>query len=405
MIYYLVGIKGSGMSALAQVLYDNGHIVKGIDTDEYFFTQRPLCNIRIENFNDFKLSKSYIYIIGNAYINHDITKLIIKNKFKYYTYPNFINTYFKNYRFIAVSGSHGKTTTAKILATIIPNSSYIIGDGSGCGKGKTSIIVEACEYKNTFLNYNPDISIVLNVDYDHPDFFKSEFLYKRSFNEFIKKSNLVIMNGDNYDYKYNNIITYGMDYKNDIDFTYKIENNRALVSILDNEYTLPFLGMHYAYDFVAAYIVAKLLDIDDEYIKEKLKHFKMPKRRFQKVLFKNCEAYLDYAHHPTEIACVYNTIKELYKNKNIICIFQPHTLSRTEEFLDDFKKSLSLFNEVYLLPIFTSVREKVDEIKEKNMYDKLGYKIIHKINDINYNTDNVYVFLGAGDIDKLVLND
>lgn len=108
LIYYLIGIKGSGMSALAKLLISEGHIVKGVDSKEHFFTEKGL-NINIDNFYNMKLKPSYFYIIGNAYRNHKITNYILKMGYNYDYYPNFLKKHFKDSFWICVSGSHGKT--------------------------------------------------------------------------------------------------------------------------------------------------------------------------------------------------------------------------------------------------------------------------------------------------------
>ena len=109
MKYYLVGIKGSGMSALANILLQDGHTVEGVDVDEDFYTCKHLNGIRIVSFNKFILKDDFFYIIGNAYINHPVTLKVTETKLPYEIYPKFINRYFRNLNMIAISGSHGKT--------------------------------------------------------------------------------------------------------------------------------------------------------------------------------------------------------------------------------------------------------------------------------------------------------
>lgn len=400
MLFYLIGIKGAGLSALAKILIDNGHIVYGVDESTTYYTEKGL-NTRIDSFDKMKLSKSYFYIIGNAYTNHSVSKYIRLMKYYYMSYPQFITYYFKNNNFISVCGSHGKTTTTKLLSEFIDNSTYLIGDGTGKAGSNNNFIIEACEYKSTFLNYYPNITILLNIDYDHPDYFKTEKEYIDAFKIFTRQSKIVIANGD--DTNINNIkndrfITFGLNDDNDIVFTY----NNGIVRILSEEYNMPIIGLHYAYDFVGAFLVSKLLGVDESYIKNKLMSFKPPRRRLESFKLNKCECILDYAHHPTEIKCVFNTLKEIYKNKKIVCCFQPHTISRTKAFLKGFKEALSMFSDIYLLPIFTSVRELKNEAEENELYKYLGFKAINSINEIDYNQDNVYAFLGAGDIDNMV---
>ncbi|MGM9969282.1 MAG: Mur ligase family protein [Anaeroplasma sp.] len=393
---------GSGVSALAKLLIDKGHIVRGVDVINHFYTENDLYSIKIESFDNMILKPSYVYIIGNAYVNHSVTKYIKLKNYKYYFYPQFISKYFNNYKFLAISGSHGKTTTTKMLAYMIPNSSYIIGDGTGSGKGNTNFIIEACEYRNTFLNYYPDISLILNIDYDHPDFFRNVDEYNLSFFKLKNQSKLVVINGDSYQLDGDNVITYGLDNKNDVIFSYEINNDEMIVKVLDSFFVLPIVGVHFAYDFVGAYLVAKLLDVEDSYIKDKIKSFKLPKRRMEEKIIKGCKCIIDYAHHPTEIDAVIKTIKEIEKNKKIVCCFQPHTISRTEAFKENFKRVLDKCDYVYLLPIFTSVRESTNIYEEKKLYDFFDYKVINTINEINFDKKNLYLFLGAGDIDNLV---
>lgn len=391
------------MSSLAKILIDEGHIVKGVDSEEYFFTEKNLQSCKVEKFTHMNLKKYFYYIIGNAYINHSIVKYIKKNKYYYKEYPKFINDYFKKYQMICVCGSHGKTTTSKMLATILPGCNYLIGDASGYGKGKNYFILEACEYKNTFLNYYPQYGLFLNIDYDHPDFFKNENQYIESFEKFSLQCQNIIVNGDDKNTKLlkKEQLTYGINKDNNFSFTYKIVNNYMLITIDNKEFKIPLLGKHYAYDFVGAYIMAKKLGINDEEIQRRILKFKTPKRRLQINNFNNTIFILDYAHHPTEIECLRNTTKLMYGDKKLICFFQPHTLSRSEGLKDKFKKVLDKFDETYLLHTFTSVRENINMIIENEIYKYWGYKLISKENIINYqfNCENVYLFVGAGDID------
>lgn len=401
MHFYLIGIKGSGMSALAQILRDQNHKVIGVDTDDYFYTQNALEGIKIESFSKMNLKKNYIYIIGNAYKTHSVSLFVINNGYKYYYYPEFIKFYFKDYKFIAIAGSHGKTTSTKMLASLI-DTSFLIGDGTGSGNNKANFVIEACEYKDTFLNYNPDISLVLNLDYDHPDYFKTEHQYIESFKRFIKKSKLCIVNGDDKKLRGiidNSIITYGLNDNNDIIFTYELKDNTTIVKILDSEFIIPYCGKHYAYDFVGAYLIAKMYDIHDDIIRNRIANYKLPKRRLENKKINNIDVIFDYAHHPTEIKCVYDALRIKYQEKKIIAIFQPHTISRSIMLKKEFKEALELFDYVYLIKTFSSVRENYNQKIEDDIFHYWGYEKI-SINDIKniINSHDVFAILGAGDI-------
>lgn len=404
MLFYLVGIKGSGMSALAKVLYEQGHIVRGVDVEDYYYTEKNLKDIPMDSFSHINLKPSYYYIIGNAYLEHGISRYVKNMKYYYRTYPEFIQSYFKSYNFISVCGSHGKTTTTKFIASIAPNASYIIGDGTGCGDGKKNFILESCEYKNTFLNYHPKICLILNVDYDHPDFFKTEEEYKQAFLAFAKQAMVVVANGDDGNVKkikLPNFITYGISTENDIVFSVEYQSKEMKIHILSKSFQIPFLGLHYAYDFVGAYLVCKLLGLEDKEIIEKSKNLKLPKRRMEHKEIHNSILVHDYAHHPTEIECVYKSLKLMYPDYEMVCIFQPHTISRSLSLESDFKKSLDLFDTTYVMRTFTSVREEMNIRVEKEIFDYWGYSILSKkdILRLNLKPNTVYVFLGAGDID------
>ena len=395
MIYYLIGIKGSGMSALAKLLISEGHIIKGVDDNNHYFTEKGLY-INFEDFYNMKLKNHYFYIIGNAFRSHKVTSYIKKMGYKYMLYPEFLNYHYKDYRWICVSGSHGKTLTTKLISSLIP-SKYLIGDGSGGGDGNI-FVIEACEYMENFLNYSPDILIILNIDYDHPDYYKNEIEYFNAFNKLAIKAKQVIANGDD---KYarkligNNIIYFGTDSYNDYQFDYY--NGKV---IIDNyAFKFPLYGKHYAYDLVASYIAMKKIGISYVRMIDVLKKFKMPKRRFEIKKINNTIIIADYAHHPTEIKALYSTIKEKYPNLSNCIIFEPHTYTRTNAFKEEFKEALGLFDECYLLPVFTSIREGRNISLENELYSYLSYSVINS-NDINSLIDKYRILLlvGAGNI-------
>lgn len=392
--YYLIGIKGSAMSALAKILHNEGHLVSGADVEDDFYTLKKNLGIKLESFNEKNLKPSYFYIIGNAFINHDITNYIQKMGWKFQSYPQFLVSHFKDKKWLTISGTHGKTTSTKLLSTIICNTISLIGDGDYTFGSSPYFILEACEYRDTFLNYQPFISLILNVDYDHVDYFKTRKAYYDSFVQYAKQSKLSIVNGDCFSFRANNIITFGIKEDNDIVFTYE----DGKITILNKVFYFPIKGLQYAYDFVGVYILAKLLDKKDYTIQRLVQQFKMPKRRYQKYKLENQTVILDYAHHPNEIKAIYETILEEYPNEQKICVFEPHTLTRLEAFTCEFEKILSLFDACYLYNLFSSAREHHNQEREKQLYEQLGFelytpdKVIHK--------KGVVCFLGAGDIDK-----
>lgn len=385
------------MSALAKLLLLDGHIVEGIDVKEDFYTSDNICDLNIYSIDQFILKKDFFYIIGNAFVEHEITKNIIDNLANYEYYPKFVSKYFNDKKMIAVSGTHGKTSSAFMLKTIIPEVSYLIGDGSSNNGNSDFFVLEACEYKDTFLNYNPYISLVLNIDYEHPDYFKSFDDYYLSFIKFIKKSNICVLNGDNISYRDKHVITYGVNKDNDVVFSY----HDGKIVFNEEEFILPFRGLNYAYNFMGVYIVSKLINIKDDDIFKNINMFKFPLRRNERIEYNDKIIVNDYAHHPTEIENIYESLREEFNNKNIICIFEPHTISRLVCFKDNFKRVLDKFDKCYLYDIFTSIREENDKKLVNDIYNYLGYSLFDEttLEELEY-FDGIICFLGAGNIYK-----
>lgn len=400
MLFYLIGIKGSAMSGLANILLDYGYEVGGCDYEEYFFTQENL-DVKIDSFTKLKLSKDYYYIIGNAFKEHSISMHIIRMGYHYDYYPHFLATFFSK-QMVCVAGTHGKTTTTALISKLNEGVNYLIGDGSGRGnKDNKWFVIEACEYRDTFLNYRPEIALILNIDFDHPDYFKDIESVKNSFTLFAKRANLVVINGDedNLIEIEKNMITYGLKDKNDIVFSY--ENN--IVKVCDEEYELPFKGLHYAYDFVGAYIVSKLMNTSSEQIDNYLPRWTLPKRRREITVLSNQVVVCDYAHHPREIEALFNSLSLDYPEYRKIIIYEPHTYSRTIALMEDYIRELNQFDNCYLYNIFTSAREIYNAEVEQKIYKQLIFERFKDYLLMRFkNIDNaVIAFVGAGKIDGL----
>ena len=201
------------MSALAIILKKMNYNVYGWDKAEDFFTSTNLSKNNIKIDKNIKYNTFYIYIIGNSYIN-DEKVYEIKNNYLYYDYSTFLDLFFKNYNKICITGTHGKTTTTKLVKELL-NSTSLIGDGEGFYNKKSNYFVfEGCEYKDNFLKYNPDILIINNIDLDHVDYFKDINQVINSFQKLVNKSkykiayytsNTIKLNNLDYIYKVNEI--------------------------------------------------------------------------------------------------------------------------------------------------------------------------------------------------------
>lgn len=409
MKYYLVGIKGTGMASLACFLKDLGYSVVGSDSEDFYFTEEIIKKKKIETFlfNKDNITTEYIYIISNAYddSNEEVAKIIL-NDFEYYYYDNFIGTVLEK-RIIAISGTHGKTTTSSFLSQMFnKEASYIIGDGVGYGTNESDyLVLEACEYKDHFLSYCPYLALVTNIDYDHPDYFKSLEMTVQSFQKFISKAKIVILNKDDANSNlltHDNIVTFGFDEKSDYVINIVEETKEGyLIKVNELKYNVNYKGYHYIYDFVGALVCMDILNKTP-----KATNLKLPLRRMTE--YKKGEVIIidDYAHHPKEIKCLYESIKSKYKGYKYNVIFQPHTYTRTIKLINEFISSLNLFDNVYIEKVFTSKREKLDPKNEEYINDKFSsfFKFDPSIlKKIDFLKKEVWIFLGAGVVNKYIL--
>lgn len=331
------------MSSLAIMLKNLGYKVMGSDIDLYTFTMDNLIknNITILNYDLNNLKDDYIYIVQSE--NNSIEAKYVKENYKYLYYYEFIAKFKKDIN-IAVSGTHGKTTTTSILAHIFKDCNYIIGNSYGHGNIKSNMFIyEACEYKDHFLNYYPDISIILNVEMDHVDYFKSYKDLYNSFVKFSKNSKVVIYNGDSLKL---DGISFGYNKNND----YIIKDDTIIHN--DKIYKINYkaYSKNMMYDICACYVLCDILKTYD--FNELIKGFNMPKRRFNEIIYKNHIFIDDYAHHPSEIKNVIEMTKNKYK-KDIIILFQPHQYERLVYFKDEFYDILKEY-ETYIIDLFNA---------------------------------------------------
>lgn len=402
--FYLVGIKGTGMSSLAKLLKNSGYEVIGSDTKDYYFTEDSLISlgINILEFDERNITDEYFYIIGNAYDCNNIeVNEIINNHFEFLYYHDFIGKKL-NKKIVACCGTHGKTTTSYFLTKFLNKEcNYIIGDGQGDYYDSDLLVLEACEYKNHFLSYNPELLIITNIEMDHTDYYKNKKQLITSFQGIANNSKMILINGDDKNVKkikHQNKLTYGFNKDNDIKIKILSTTSSCYyvqVNYLKNYYLrIPYLGKHMIYNYVSAYIATILLNKKPKNLNDS----NLPKKRFTKYSFKESILIDDYAHHPTEINALHETIRLTYPDAKIYVIFQPHTYERTLYFKKAFLKALEKFDQVYIMEVFTSKREKRNDKLQKKVdtyfkkftkIEKLDYSLIGKEN-------SVWLFLGAG---------
>ena len=421
--YHFIGIKGSGMSSLAQIAYDMGHEVQGSDEETYFFTQEKLeqRNIPMYGYNVENIKEGFEVILGNAFDETHIEYRAAKDLgLKIYTYAQFLGKLLDEIPSIAVTGAHGKTTTSTMVSNIFKHNfvtSFLIGDGTGHGeKNSDYIVAEACEYYRHFLAYHPNYAIVTNIDFDHPDYFNDEHDMFDAFQSFVNqvKDTVVICGDDRLASQLKpstaKVVTYGFNEGND----YQIKNVKTTSensefdvyknSELLGTFTMAVFGLHDISNATSAIALADICGLSTDEIQQSLGSYHHAERRFTEHKVGTNVVVDDYAHHPSEIKATIDSARRKYSDKQIIAIFQPHTYTRTAKFLNEFAESLLTADKVFLCPIFASVREKEKIVGIEDLQKVTpGSEIIYgEENFDKLNFDNsVILFMGAGNINKL----
>ncbi len=398
MKYYLAGIKGTGMSALALILNDLGLDVVGYDdASEHRFTEDKLIErgIKIYNGPNDELDENTIVVYSPA-LNIDKHPELLKAKemgLKIYEYQDMLGKLTKKFDSICVSGCHGKTTTTSMISHIfdaLGGCNYLIGDGRGKGTVESrKFILEACEYRRHFLAYDPEYVIITNIDLDHMDYFKDIEDIISAYQEFANKaSKMVIACGDD---KYTHLLEinpqiyyYGLDDDNDIQAqNVEYSNDGTVFDVfIEGEYyghfNLPLYGKHMLLNALAAIAVCHYERKDARDVAKLLKTFKGAERRFKETFIGNNVLIDDYAHHPAEVKVTIKAARQKYPDKKIIAVFKAHTFSRVRDFCDDFVNALNLADKAYIMDINY-------DREDPNDYPGIdAYTIIDKLNNGDY---------------------
>ena len=420
--YHFVGIKGAGMSSLAQIMHDLGHEVQGSDIEKYVFTEGALKNkgIKILPFSVDNIHEGMVVIQGNAFPDtHEEIVRAHELKLDVIRYHDFLGQVINQYTSVAVTGAHGKTSTTGLLSHVMngdKKTSFLIGDGTGMGlPGSDYFAFEACEYRRHFLSYHPDYAIMTNIDFDHPDYFKDIDDVASAFQEMannVKKA--IIAWGDDEHLRSLKadvpIYYYGLSKDDDVyaDNIQITENGTQFDVYINGEYYDQFLtpqyGNHNVQNALAVITISYLEKMDVNNIKEALETFGGVKRRFNETFVSKQVLVDDYAHHPREISVTIETARKKYPNKDVVAVFQPHTFSRTQAFLDEFADALSKADHVFLCEIFGSIRENTGELTIQDLINRIDGSALIDENSIDVleKFDNaVILFMGAGDIQKI----
>lgn len=426
MEYYFIGIKGSGMASMAQILHDMGHKVSGSDIQQHIFTQDLLekKNIPIYDFNSSNLTEDMIIIKGNSFdeqhpevIKAKELNLTIKS------YVELLSELITEYYSICIAGTHGKTTTTGLVQHLFSGkeaTGYLIGDGTGyLSKDSINFIVESCEYQDNFLNYYPKAILINNIELDHVDYFKSMEQYLQSFKEFsTHASEFVVLNGDDVNMKIPHQANhYYFGTKDNAHFKAEHINYDEsgvefdLIINIDNEvkkahFKLNLYGSHMLYNSLAAIALyyLKTNDTDFQYIERRLNTFQGVARRFEVKELGSNIIIDDYAHHPTAIKLMIETVRQKYPDKKIVAFFKPDRYSRIYEFGQQIGQELNLADEAYLFEFpVTSIKEPGIEIDMNFVLKSMKHGIIidEDLNSVQRFKDyqnSVFLFMSSKNV-------
>jgi len=415
---FFIGIGGIGISALAKMALSRGMIVSGVNDEESPKTLDPLILVGAsivfqKDLEGKKIPEADLYIYSDAWLYRGPEIIENAKKTGKPVLNNFeaLGIFAKEYKVIAVAGTHGKTTTTAMISGILIDAGWdptcIVGSfvrkfnprhggaGSNFRKGlpaqagnSSYLVMEADEYNRHFLNFNPFIGVVTNIEADHLDYYKDLSDIKDAFDKFISQSKHKILDYSEY---------------------------------LDKVPKLSVPGVHNRMNAAAALAVAKILNINEKVAKKSLSEFSGTWRRLEKrgETKEGTIVYDDYAHHPTEIKASLQALRELYpqNTKKITVLFQPHLYSRTKALFADFITSFKEADRILLLPIYFA-REDKDEsisseklakainkegnIKNKNAQAFLDFESAENVvKALNLGPNDVFVTMGAGEAYKV----
>lgn len=378
MKYYCIGIKGSGMATLAEILFDLGHEVSGYDDyKEHKFTQEGLDKRGIKIYYDstHDIPKDTIVTYSKAFsVDHPEIKRVKSLGLKIIAYNELLGKLSSEFKTIGVSGTHGKTTTSTMISHVLGETkgcNYFIGDGSGFADRKNELFtLESCEFNRHFLAYHPYYAIVTNIELEHTECYKDIDEIIKTFEEFANKAHHVIACGDDKNVRKmnlkNDVTYYGFDDCNDVvckNVTLDENGSKFDVYIkgkLYGHFDIPLFGNHMILNALACITVCNMEGVDKEKIHTLLHTFKNAKRRFKEKKFGSVVTIDDYAHHPTEIKVTIQSARQKYPNKEIVAVFLPNTYSRTKALMSDFISALKTADEAYVMDIHCDRERKED---------------------------------------------
>lgn len=426
MKYYCLGIKGTGMSTLAQILFDLGNDVSGYDDAKaHKFTQDGLEKRGIDIYYDdsYELDENTIVTYSVA-LKEDHKELVRarNSKATIKAYNEVVAEIIDMFTTISVAGTHGKTTTSSLIKHILENTvgcNYFIGAGDGMTTHDNKyFVIESDEFNRHFLAYHPEYSIITNIEAEHLDCYKDIDDIRETFEKFASNTKeKIIACGDVEEVRKINfttpVIFYGLNEDNDVVVkNVKLDKSGSKFDIymhdeLLGSFELPLYGMHMVLNATAAIVATYLQGIDVETIEKLLTTFKNAKRRFAETFIGDTVIVDDYAHHPTEIKVTLEAVKQKYADKRLVVIFRPNTYSRTADFAKEFAESFKIADKVYLTDIVCN-RESASDypgVTSQLITSKIDGAEILNLEDIDKLKDekgSVVCFMGCAYVDDLI---
>lgn len=430
---YFIGIGGIGMSAIARFFNENGVHVSGYDRTETALTRQLVEEgMEIHYTDDVELAdKQAELVIYTPAIPGTHAELIwfVKQGYEVVKRSDVLQEITKELYAITVGGTHGKTTTSTLIAHILRHAEYgcnaFLGgisanyDRNFWSSTRQVAVIEADEYDRSFLKLHPDVAVLTAIDADHLDIYGTEEEVQEAFIQYTRnikaKGTLVAKLG----------LHRAAELKGDHHIWYHLDDSKADIyaanirpaeggyrfDVIQQDWKLtdvylPVGGTHNIENTIAAIAVAHLLGITDERIKAAIADFKGIKRRFEYLVKNDYQVYIDdYAHHPEELRALITSARALFPERKCVVLFQPHLYTRTRDFAEGFAESLSLADEILLLPIYPA-RELPIEGVHSEMIAKMISKPVQVIQKeevlpwIKANSAPLFITAGAGDIDQ-----
>jgi UDP-N-acetylmuramate--alanine ligase len=443
--YHFIGIGGVGTSALAAVLMKEKAVVSGSDMQDSVLTERLSAGgaaVKMGHSAD-NLPDGLDGVVISAAVKDDNPELLEarRRKIMIYKYAQMLGLVMDRYKGVAISGTHGKSTTTGWLVYVLKKlgieSNFVVGAdimqlGSSSGIGSSEVfIAEACEYDRSFLNLHPHIGIILNIEPDHLDYYSNIGEIVSAFGDFangIKTDGVLIAGGEDANVakllpalRDRHILTFGL--KDIFDYSaaqIKLFADRTEFTCLNGEReigraTIKLLGEHNVRNALAVIAAAETLGLDGKDVLSVLGGFEgMDRRLMKKAELNGITVYDDYAHHPTEIKASLKAMRQKYDGRKIFCVFQPHQYSRTRFLLKDFAESFKLAD-MTIVPDIYFVRDtekSKTEVNSQMLVDKIrqngsnamfldSFESICEFLKTNVKSGDILITMGAGNVWKI----